>query len=580
MTSWNTLSTYTDDAILASGGTISHTEHNTHRTNVRDYLVAIRVEGIATERNHNNSSAPDDTNDGVLWSDSGNNLLKWRNGGAWKNIAITTNANTWTANQTLANAIDLLVATDGGSDLGATANRFGTIFVDAATITNNVTIGGNLELNSTNPVIWITDTNAPLDSGDWFINAFSSTLTFRAYNEARDTFSTWLNVVRSGSDVTSVTVPEGLFRIDDTTDSTSTTTGSIQTDGGLGIAKALFVGGLSNFADQMLVVEGTDLGATAWKAVDVARFGNSVELAGLRISMVKPVADTDSDINAIRLSYTPSITTLDLGDVNNSRAYFELGNLQNTQDFQYWEIGKNATNAAQGTVITHWDKAGNLLHGHRTTPTSLAGGIAMLNGTAASAALTNGISMWAEDDTAESHLVVMNEGLTKFHIGGGYSADEDVVVGGVLPDSLDFAQTARTTTGVLKSFTIPAGLLNAVNRGLKITAWGQYTGANAAWTIQVRTGTTPTTRDQLAGLTTTVFWSFTFYLFKISDTTAQFFIRGVGNRSNGDIDKNVGDTVEITTDTDWTAAQIVDINVSTINASDTITQEGLIVEIL
>ncbi|KKL47409.1 hypothetical protein LCGC14_2335840, partial [marine sediment metagenome] len=29
MTSWNTLSTYTDDAILASGGTISHTEHNT-----------------------------------------------------------------------------------------------------------------------------------------------------------------------------------------------------------------------------------------------------------------------------------------------------------------------------------------------------------------------------------------------------------------------------------------------------------------------------------------------------------------------------------------------------------------------
>jgi hypothetical protein len=45
-------------------------------------------------------------------------------------------------------ASDILVDTDGSYDLGDTTNRWANIFVDAATITNNVTIGGTLGVTS------------------------------------------------------------------------------------------------------------------------------------------------------------------------------------------------------------------------------------------------------------------------------------------------------------------------------------------------------------------------------------------------------------------------------------------------
>lgn len=84
------------------------------------------------------------------------------------------------------------------------------------TVTGNISIGGNLEIENTNPTLWMIDTNSPLDSGDWLINTLPSTLTFRAYNEAHDAFSAWLNVIRSTFNIASVNFPEGAVTIAET----------------------------------------------------------------------------------------------------------------------------------------------------------------------------------------------------------------------------------------------------------------------------------------------------------------------------------------------------------------------------
>ena len=136
MSSWSALSIYADAAILANGQTVSATEENTERDNNRDWDIDVRAEGIATERHHNSASEPDDTSDGVIWSDSGNTLLKWRNGGAWENVAIATNANTFTGIQTISNSTDASSTTTGalivtgGVGIAKSIRAGGTIFTE------------------------------------------------------------------------------------------------------------------------------------------------------------------------------------------------------------------------------------------------------------------------------------------------------------------------------------------------------------------------------------------------------------------------------------------------------------------
>ncbi len=438
MTSWNTLSIYNDDATLVNGATISHTDHNTHRTNSRDLSSSIKTEGIATERHHNSASEPDDASDGVIWSDSGNTLLKWRNGSAWENVAIATNANTWTGvndfpdgsaaapsitntgdldtglffpaanaiglaafgvepmritvttdltdavvailsteestspttgaltvgdglgvagaawvggllnvaaavtfqstlaaqgNITLSNTKDLLCATDGGSDLGSTGTRFGTIFVDAATITNNATVGGTLDVTgasafSNNITATRDGTNFILALQTFRSTAFQTNIFCRS---ARGTVASplvsvtgdrLLTIHVEGMDAnggTSKPSSEIIFRVDGTPGVSDmpgrieflvTPAGSASTALALTIKndKELIVAGaltaqdnitLANTKDLLCATDGgSDIGATATRFgtifVDTITTTNSITLAAGKDLL----GSTTSDIGA------------------------------------------------------------------------------------------------------------------------------------------------------------------------------------------------------------------------------------------------------------------------------------------
>lgn len=119
-------------------------------------------------------------------------------GGAptFSGAVIFNNTVTLNGHTTLANTKDLLVATDGGSDLGATAKRFGTLFVDAATITDNATIGGTLGvtqtvtfssvflLSSVQPQMRFFENDQAADEGAWRVTVNSADLVLQSLTDA------------------------------------------------------------------------------------------------------------------------------------------------------------------------------------------------------------------------------------------------------------------------------------------------------------------------------------------------------------------------------------------------------------
>lgn len=157
-------------------------------------------------------------------------------------------------------------------------------------------------------------------------------------------------------------------------------------------------------------------------------------------------------------------------------------------------------------------------------------------------------------------------------VNGEITINGDTVMAGGGDVLLEVTPVPRSTVGVFKTYTVPADFLAANDKGFRITAWGFRSGAGGSSTINFRTGTTPTVRFTQSVGTGNTDWRFEFLLVRDGSTTAALAIKRILDTAI------LIDTIAITTDTDWSVAQTLDVNLSVVNGADTITMQGWHIE--
>jgi hypothetical protein len=124
-------------------------------------------------------------------------------------------------------------------------------------------------------------------------------------------------------------VTSGVVSVDDTTTSTSGTTGSIHTDGGLGVAGTAFVAGLLTVADDLVIKSGGTIGGAG--DTDLLTLGSAILTVAGEVQMTTlDIGGTNVTSNATELNLVDGSSA---GSIVNSKAViYSSGGVVNATD--------------------------------------------------------------------------------------------------------------------------------------------------------------------------------------------------------------------------------------------------------
>jgi len=255
-----------------------------------------------------------------------------------------------------------LLFTDNTYDIGASgATRPRNLF-----LAGNATVGGNLSVGGTLTLTGGVNLNGNVTVGDssadtLTINAtITSNLLFtdNTYDIGASGATRPRNLFLAGNaTIGGNTTLTGSLTVDSTTDSTSATTGSIQTDGGVGIAKALFVG------TTVTINGGTANGVAYLNGSKVLTTGSALTFDGTKLSLPTVLAIKGAqNSNIARISMTRTDQSWSINNETDLRFYG-----QNTDT----ETPSSIAHSMGNTGIFIWNNANTSTEQMRLTSTGL-----------------------------------------------------------------------------------------------------------------------------------------------------------------------------------------------------------------